>query len=499
MTGENFLAAVYNVITARPNVLSTGAIALYSLIGRANSRKVTLKIVQRRLRIGVCIHEAWALVQNASDFRRKKMCRLFHPRNPELQCNTGQAKDKPAGEHMRTIRLALLAAVVLAASASSFAGVFVSVGFAPPELPVYVQPVCPAPGYIWTPGYWAYGDEGYFWVPGTWVEAPFVGGLWTPGYWGWGDGVYLFHPGYWGLHVGFYGGVNYGFGYVGTGYLGGRWNNGVFAYNRTVNNVNVTNIHNTYNETVVNNTTVNRVSYNGGTGGIQAKPTPAEQAAEHEQHTPPRAEQLQHEREASTNRMQLASVNHGQPAVAATPKPGAFKGPGVVAAKPASASARASADRAAANHAAAKGGAATNANNANSRGAKSNVPRPGNSRAGAAGANTARPATGDRNVPRPSAGSRANPSTGSSRNTGTQTRTQGVPRPPNGSRVNSPSGGNNRPDRAAQNNPAPRAERSAPAPRPQAERPAPAPRPQAERPARNNPPPHQQGERPHQR
>ena len=24
------------------------------------------------------------------------------------------------------------------------------------------------PGLIWTPGYWAYGDDGYYWVPGAW-------------------------------------------------------------------------------------------------------------------------------------------------------------------------------------------------------------------------------------------------------------------------------------------------------------------------------------------
>ena len=28
---------------------------------------------------------------------------------------------------------------------------------APPELPVYEQPLCPQPNYMWTPGYWAWG------------------------------------------------------------------------------------------------------------------------------------------------------------------------------------------------------------------------------------------------------------------------------------------------------------------------------------------------------
>ncbi|HEY6823410.1 MAG TPA: hypothetical protein VI195_03150, partial [Steroidobacteraceae bacterium] len=112
----------------------------------------------------------------------------------------------------------LLAALPPAAEAGVFVGV--SVNFAPPPLPVYVQPPCPAPGFVWTPGYWAWGPDGYFWVPGTWLLAP-VGLLWTPGYWGWADGVYLWHAGYWGPQVGFYGGINYGFGYTGVGFEGG--------------------------------------------------------------------------------------------------------------------------------------------------------------------------------------------------------------------------------------------------------------------------------------
>ncbi|HEY6387616.1 MAG TPA: hypothetical protein VIX91_18220 [Candidatus Acidoferrum sp.] len=54
--------------------------------------------------------------------------------------------------------------------------------------------------------------------------APEIGYLWTPGYWGWSDNGYLFHHGYWGTQVGFYGGINYGYG--GHGYDGGRWDNG---------------------------------------------------------------------------------------------------------------------------------------------------------------------------------------------------------------------------------------------------------------------------------
>jgi len=234
------------------------------------------------------------------------------------------------------IGLVLLGLVIVFMPARSSAqiSVGVAVHIGPPALPVYEQPICPGAGYLWTPGYWAYGPDGYYWVPGTWVMAPTIGFLWTPGYWGWGGGGYFWHAGYWGPHVGFYGGINYGFGYGGVGFVGGRWNGGVFAYNTAVMHVNTTVIHNTYvDRTVVNNVTVNNhVSYNGGTGGISARPTSAEMAVEHEHHIAPTEMQTQHEHTASTNRALLASENHGRPAIAATARPGEFSGHGVVAA-----------------------------------------------------------------------------------------------------------------------------------------------------------------------
>src|ERR1035441_10590871 len=93
----------------------------------------------------------------------------------------------------------------------------------PPPLPDYDQPPAPEPDYLWTPGYWGWSPEGYYWVPGAWVAAPYAGALWTPGYWGFVGGRYRFHHGFWGLHIGFYGGVDYGFGYTGYGYYGGYW------------------------------------------------------------------------------------------------------------------------------------------------------------------------------------------------------------------------------------------------------------------------------------
>src|ERR1700722_760489 len=213
---------------------------------------------------------------------------------------------------MRNLRLLFLTLLILAIPAISSAQFGVSVEIAPPGLPVYEQPAIPAAGYLWTPGYWAYGGEGYFWVPGTWVQPPMVGVLWTPGYWGWGGNAYAWNGGYWGPHVGFYGGVNYGFGYGGVGYQGGYWNNGAFNYNRSVNNINVTNIHNVYNKTVINNTTVNRVSYNGGSGGINARPTSREEAVAQQRHLPPVQVQHQHVQEARSNPQLRASVNQGR-------------------------------------------------------------------------------------------------------------------------------------------------------------------------------------------
>jgi len=216
---------------------------------------------------------------------------------------------------MRNLIHGLAATLVLATlPLAAEAALFVSVAIGPPALPVYAPPPVPAPGYMWTPGYWAWGAGGYYWVPGTWVLAPAPGLLWTPGYWGWAGGVYVWHPGYWGPHVGFYGGINYGYGYSGVGYRGGYWRGGTFIVNRTV----------------INEAPVNRVSFNGGAGGVVAHATPAEIRAAREQHMGMSPVQQQHEQLASRDKTMFASYNHGSPTVAATQKPGVFYGHGVV-------------------------------------------------------------------------------------------------------------------------------------------------------------------------
>jgi WXXGXW repeat (2 copies) len=199
----------------------------------------------------------------------------------------------------------------------------------PPALPLYDQPPCPGDGYLWVPGYWAYAG-GYYWVPGTWVMPPAVGLLWTPGYWGVVGGAYAWHAGYWGPHVGFYGGVDYGFGYTGVGFVGGRWAGNTFAYNRSVTNIDVSVVHNTYNQTVINNVTVNRVSYNGGAGGLRAVPSGEERMWARESRFGATGAQQEHVLGAQRNPAFFARENGGHPAIAATPRPSAFYAPGIV-------------------------------------------------------------------------------------------------------------------------------------------------------------------------
>lgn len=225
----------------------------------------------------------------------------------------------------RTARWLLLALLISIVPASSYAGVFISVGFAPPVLPVYEQPPCPEEGWMWTPGYWAYGDDGYYWVPGTWVPAPYEGALWTPPYWGWSSGLYVFHPGYWGRHVGYYGGVNYGFGYLGIGFIGGRWHDHDFEYNRAYMHVDDRRFHHVYedrrDEDRYRVARDSHIAYSGGPGGIHHDPGPEERMAEHDQHMGRTSYQTQHVNAAKGDRSSYFNSNHGRPANVAVARP----------------------------------------------------------------------------------------------------------------------------------------------------------------------------------
>ncbi len=203
----------------------------------------------------------------------------------------------------------------------------VAADVAPPAMPEYEQPECPSDGYLWQPGYWSYSPyrNDYYWVPGAWVAPPSPGVLWTPPYWGYEGSRYIFHVGYWGDHVGFYGGINYGYGYGGHGYYGGEWHSGHFRYNTAVVRVNTTVVHNTYiNKTVINNVVINnnRTSFNGGRGGVDVKPTSEEISASREHHLKPTPEQNGNQLSARNNPNQFVKTNpSGRPPVLATPKP----------------------------------------------------------------------------------------------------------------------------------------------------------------------------------
>jgi WXXGXW repeat (2 copies) len=208
--------------------------------------------------------------------------------------------------------LALVFAVLTPALTHAQVAVGISIHVAPPAIPVYEQPPCPTEGYLWTPGFWAYGPDGYYWTPGVWVAPPHPGLLWTPGYWGFVGGAYGWHGGYWGPHVGFYGGINYGFGYGGVGFVGGEWRGGVFAYNSAVWHTGV-GFHNVYEDrTVIHETVNNHYSFNGE-GGVHAEATAEERGYAHEQHFGRTPDQVSHQQAARVDRSNYASVNHGTP------------------------------------------------------------------------------------------------------------------------------------------------------------------------------------------
>lgn len=206
----------------------------------------------------------------------------------------------------------------------------VSAADAPPPLLNYEQAPCPEEGYLWTPGYWNWRGAGYYWVPGAWVQPPRAGVLWTPGYWAFMGGSYVFHAGYWGPHIGYYGGINYGYGYFGSGYAGGRWVDNSFAYNRAVSNVDASVIHNTYRETVVDTAARKIVSYNGGPGGITATPTAEERAAAVEPHMSATLRQRQIVLQSAGNPELMARTDNVHSFIAATNSPAVIKPPRVV-------------------------------------------------------------------------------------------------------------------------------------------------------------------------
>jgi hypothetical protein len=222
------------------------------------------------------------------------------------------------------LTIALIWAVV-PAPASAQVDLVVAVNFGPPAIPYYEQPPNMAPNYIWMPGYWAWGYGGYYWVPGTWVAAAEPGYLWTPGYWAFNGYNYTWNDGYWATQVGYYGGIDYGYGYFGSGYNGGGWQGRNFRYNTAYTNVNQNYVRNVYSNRGAGNASnwrnAQRISYNGGRGGVQARPSADQLAVSRGRHVPATAMQRQHIQVASGDRNLLASVNKGRPQQLAVARP----------------------------------------------------------------------------------------------------------------------------------------------------------------------------------
>ncbi len=232
---------------------------------------------------------------------------------------------------IRSAIIFIVAAVALAGIPQpSVAAVPINVGInvqqPPPPIPYYVQPYAPGANYIFEPGYWSWASGGYYWVPGTWVHAPQPGLLWTPGYWGWTGSGFGWNAGYWAPQVGYYGGINYGSGYFGKGYNGGRWRGHHFYYNTYVTNVNVNRVRNVYvDRTVYVNRSSHRVSYVGGRGGLNIRPTAAQRETAHGRRYGMTPAQRAYVQNAAHDREHFYSENHGRPAQAAASRPTAHR------------------------------------------------------------------------------------------------------------------------------------------------------------------------------
>ena len=224
-----------------------------------------------------------------------------------------------------------LALPLLGSSASAQIDVSINVGTPPPPLPIYDQPPLPGYGFLWMPGYWSWDDGigDYFWVPGTWVAPPRPGLLWTPPYWGWSRGRYLFYNGYWAPEVGYYGGINYGYGYTSAGFFGGEWRGGRYFYNRDAINIGSARIATVFSRPISRNLAGNRFSFNGP-GGAVIRPTPRQLVVAREAHVAPTPLQLQHRLLARDDPALRARANHGRPAIGATPRAAIYRGPGIV-------------------------------------------------------------------------------------------------------------------------------------------------------------------------
>ena len=57
-------------------------------------------------------------------------------------------------------------AILMPVTSHADSRVSVGITIGPPPPPMVVQPVAPAPGYVWAPGYYGWNGYQYIWVSG---------------------------------------------------------------------------------------------------------------------------------------------------------------------------------------------------------------------------------------------------------------------------------------------------------------------------------------------
>ena len=73
-------------------------------------------------------------------------------------------------------------AILMPVTSHADSRVSVGITIGPPPPPMVVQPVAPAPGYVWAPGYYGWNGYQYIWVSGRWI-APRPGYVWVADRW----------------------------------------------------------------------------------------------------------------------------------------------------------------------------------------------------------------------------------------------------------------------------------------------------------------------------
>ena len=89
-------------------------------------------------------------------------------------------------------------ALLFTGPVASAAKVSFSVGLTPPAPVVETAPPPPAPGSVWTSGYWSWDGAKYVWVPGQYAVPPFPAAVWIGGRWVPHGARWVWTNGHWG-------------------------------------------------------------------------------------------------------------------------------------------------------------------------------------------------------------------------------------------------------------------------------------------------------------